>query len=346
MEKKTLTLSTESSKLFFGEEGMGIARYDKVRYPVFTKMNEKMKSFFWQPVEVDVSNERACFRKMSEAEQFTFTSNLSRQIILDTVQARAPALAFLPHCTDPALEGCILTWSFFEQIHSESYTHIIRSIYSDPSEVYEAIPNIEEVVDCAKSITKSYDDLQNNPNEETLLLGLHSANALEALRFYVSFGCSFSLGERGLMEGSAKIIKLIARDEQQHLALGSHVIKTLSKDDPIYTQIAGDRHKDIVNIYEEAAEQEKEWAKYLFSKGSILGLNENILNEYVDYLLVKRKFAMGLSSTNKGKQDHPIPWVEKWYSNANTQVAPQEVELSGYLTSTVKDDLKDAEFSL
>ena len=148
------------------------------------------------------------------------------------------------------------------------------------------------------------------------------------------------------MEGSAKIIKLIARDEQQHLALGSHAIKTLPKDDPIYDQIAGDRHKDIVNIYEEAAEQEKAWTKYLFSKGSILGLNENILNEYVDYLLVKRKYAMGLSTTNKSKQDHPIPWVEKWYSNASTQVAPQEVEIASYLTSTVKDDMSSAEFTL
>jgi ribonucleoside-diphosphate reductase beta chain len=347
MANSTLTFSTSSDRLFFGEAGHGIARYDEVRYPQFLKIDERMKSLFWRPQEIDMSMDRTSFESnMGDIDRFVFTANLRRQIVLDSVQGRAPVLTFLPHCTDTSLENCISTWSFFETIHSESYTHIIRAIYPDPSGVFEGIPTIAPIVDCAQSITGAYDRMQAMPSKENLYLSLIAANALEALRFYVSFACTFSFAERGLVEGSAKIVRFIARDETVHLALVQSILKVLEKDDPDFIQIVQDNRRAAKDIFNEAAAQEKAWTKYLFDHGSILGLNEKILNQYVDYLLVKRKHAIGLTSTAKSRVEHPIPWVEKWYSNSSVQVAPQEVEVSAYLTGSVVNDMAEAEFSL
>lgn len=334
-----LNLTSESDKMFFGSSGHGIARYDIEKYPIFGKINKTMRGFFWLPTEVDVSREKASFDKMSPVEKFVFTSNLERQILLDTVQGRAPSLVFLPHCSDPSLENCILTWGFMESIHSESYTHIIRAIYPDPSLIFNQLPSIEPIADCAKSITLAYDNLVNTPSKENLYLALVAANALEAIRFYVSFACTFSFLERGLVEGSAKIIKLIARDEAQHLALTQHILKNLVKDDPIYAQIIGDLRPQAEEIFAEAVRQEKEWAAYLFKDGSFMGLNEKILSDYVDYLYVKRAKAIGITAYTDFKGDNPIPWVEKHFGSTNVQLAPQEVELSSYLSNSIKNDL-------
>lgn len=341
----TLNLTTKSSKLFFGEEGHGISRYDTVRYPVLQKINERMQSLFWRPVEIDLSGEKKDFhQKMNEVERHVFTSNLRRQILLDSLQGRAPSLAFLPLCTDSSLENCILTWSMFESIHSESYTHIIRAIYPDPSSVFEGIPGIKPIADCATSVSTSYDRVIENPSKENLYLALIAANALEALRFYVSFACTFSFAERGLVEGSAKVVRMIARDEACHLSLVQNVLKVLPKDDSDFVQIYNDLRPQAIQIFVEAAEQEKQWAKYLFQNGSVLGLNEGILCDYVDYLLNRRMSAVGLA--NQTKRDHPLPWVERWYSSSNVQVAPQEVEVSSYLTGSIVNDLGDTKFSL
>lgn len=345
MNPSVISLTTSSSNLFFGEEGHGIARYDVVRYPVLQSIDEKMKGFFWRPVEVDVSQEKQSFDKMTEAEQFVFTANLRRQILLDTIQGRSPSLTFLPYCTDPTLENCILTWSFFESIHSEAYTHIIRAIYPDPSSVFVEIPSIPEIVTCSDSISSSYDNFREDPSKENLYLALITANALEALRFYVSFACSFSFAERGSMEASSKILKLILKDEAVHLALVQNILKILPKDDPEFVQIIEDNRAIAISIYEETAQQEKDWTKYLFQHGSILGLNEKILCQFVDYLLPRRKFSAGLS-TYRAQSEHPLPWFPKWERNDNVQVAPQEVELSSYLVGTVKNDLLDTTFEL
>jgi ribonucleoside-diphosphate reductase beta chain len=341
-----LNLDPFSPKLFFGE-GRGIARYDVLPHPIFYKLNTKMKSFYWNPeVEVDWSGEKSSFESLSEEEQFVFTSNLKRQILLDSIQGRAPSMAFLPHCTDPSLENCILTWSFFESIHSESYTHIIRAIYSDPSVIFDDLPNIVPIVDCATAVTHAYDALIDNPNKENLYLALISANALEAIRFPTSFACTFSFAERGKVEASAKVVKLISRDETQHMALVQHILKALPKDDPDFVQIIGDNRNRATEIFDQAGQQEIDWVKYLFSQGSILGLNEKILIQYVEYLLPRRKAAIGLSPKGHHKLTHPIPWVEKWYGNINTQVAPQEVELSSYLVGTLTNDTTNFKFSL
>lgn len=340
--ENVLNLNSNSDNLFFGQCGHGISRYDTVRYPIFTKLNNKMQGFFWRPVEIDVSQEKRSFDKMTESEKFVFTSNLKRQILLDSVQGRAPGLTFLPFCTDPSLENCILTWGFFESIHSESYTHIIRAIYPDPSEIFNDLPNIKEIADCAASVTKSYDNLINNPSKKNLYLALVAANALEAVRFYVSFACTFSFLERGMVEGSAKIVKLIARDEAEHLALTQHILKALPKDDPEFAKIISENEEEARKIFLEAGEQEKTWANYLFSKGPVLGLSEKMLCDYVDYLLQRRMKAIGLG-TDGHKINHPLPWVEKHFTNSNSQVAPQEVEISSYLSASIVNDIAEAE---
>lgn len=329
-----ISLATQSERLFFGESGHGISRYDIVRYPQLQKLNKHMRSLMWEPDTVDMSSEKRSFDRMQSSEQFVFTSNLERQILLDSIQGRAPMTVFAPHCTDPVMENCISTWSFFETIHSESYTHILRAIYPDPSVVINAIPSIKEIADCATSIAKTYDALQNNPNNENLYLALVSANALEALRFFVSFACTFSFAERGFVEGSAKIVKLIARDESQHLALTQHALKILPKENPEFLEIAADHQHTAFAIFEEAANQEKEWAKYLFSRGPILGLSEDILGKYIDHLLSRRTAAIGVSKPGQSRIKNPLPWMDKWLSSDSVQVAPQEVENSSYLSSS------------
>ena len=341
-----INLSTQSDRLFFGAGGHGISRYDIVRHPQLQKLNKHMRSLMWEPELVDMSSEKRSFDRMQEPEQFVFTSNLKRQLLLDSIQGRAPMTVFAPHCTDPVMENCISTWSFFETIHSESYTHILRAIYPDPSVIINDIPGIKEIADCATSIAKTYDALQNNPSNENLYLALVSANALEALRFYVSFACTFSFAERGFVEGSAKIVKLIARDESQHLALTQHALKILPKENPEFLEIAADHQHTAYSIFEEAGNQEKQWAKYLFSHGPILGLSEEILGQYVDYLFNRRTAAIGIAKPGTARLKNPLPWIEKWLSSDSVQVAPQEVELSSYLSSVaLQNDLDGMDIS-
>lgn len=340
-----LNLTSNSERMFFGESGHGISRYDIVRYPIFTKLDKQMKSFFWQPHEIDMSQERRIYESMTHAEKFVFTSNLKRQILLDSVQGRAPGLAFLPFCTDSTLENCILSWGFFEGIHSESYTHILRAIYPDPSAIIEDIPKIQEIADCAKDITNAYDQLRLNPSKDNLYLALIAANALEAIRFYVSFACTFSFLERGLVEGSAKVVKFIARDENVHLSLTQHIIKNLIKDDPDYEAVMARNYEQARTIFLSASQQEKAWAKYLFKNGPVLGLNEDILSDYVDYLTVRRMKAVGLTTDVSYKGNNPIPWIDKHLTSTNTQVAPQEVEISSYVVSSIQNDSENTDFS-
>lgn len=335
-----LNLTSQNDRLFFGESGHGISRYDIVRYPILTKLNNKMQGFFWRPNEIDMSQEKRSFDSMTASEQFVFTSNLKRQILLDSVQGRAPSLVFLPHCTDPALENCILTWGFFESIHSESYTHILRAIYPNPSVIFDDLPNITEIADCAQEVTKAYDNFKDNPTKKNLYLALVAANALEAIRFYVSFACTFSFLERGMVEGSAKMVKFIARDEAEHLALTQHILKLLVKDDPEFAQIIIDSQEEAREIFLSAASQEKAWAHYLFQNGPVLGLNEKMLADYVDYLLSRRMKAIGLSADVSYRGNHPLPWVEKHFSTGNTQVAPQEVEINSYLSASIVNDIQ------
>ena len=332
----------ERNMFFDGE--VEIARYDQVKYPQFEKLTSKQLGFFWRPEEVDIVRDSKDFRSLTESEQHIFTSNLKRQILLDSVQGRAPNLAFLPIVSLPELETWIETWSFSETIHSRSYTHIIRNIYSNPGEVFDSIMDIKPIVDCAKDIGKYYDRLIEFPTKSNLWLALNSVNALEGIRFYVSFACSWAFTELKKMEGNAKIIKLICRDENVHLGSTQQLLKLLPQDDPDFVSIKKEYSEEVTKMFDDVVIQEKEWADYLFKDGSMIGLNAEVLKDYVDWIANKRRTAIGMPIVGKGGSN-PLPWTQKWISGGDVQVAPQETEITSYVVGGVKKDVEDNTFA-
>ncbi|HHQ4681968.1 class Ia ribonucleoside-diphosphate reductase subunit beta [Aeromonas veronii] len=359
--------------MFFGQS-VNVARYDQQKHEVFERLIEKQLSFFWRPEEVDVSRDRIDYQALPPHEQHIFISNLKYQTLLDSIQGRSPNVALLPLVSIPELETWIETWAFSETIHSRSYTHIIRNIVNTPAQVFDDIVTNEQILKRAGSISHFYDDLieatalYNLHGEGThtvagrevtitlrelkkkLYLCLMSVNALEAIRFYVSFACSFAFAERELMEGNAKIIKMIARDEALHLTGTQHMLNLMrtGQDDPEMAEIAAECEQACFEIFKEAAIQEKEWAEYLFQDGSMIGLNKDILCQYVEYISNLRMSAVGLQPAFAGTKQNPIPWINTWLSSDNVQVAPQEVEVSSYLVGQIDsevnaDDLGDFE---
>ncbi len=326
-------------KNMFFDEGVDITRYDQVKYPQIEKITEKQLGFFWRPEEVDVSKDKKDFHDLSKHEQHIFTSNLKRQILLDSVQGRAPNLAFLPICSLPELENWIETWSFFETIHSRSYTHIIRNVYPDPSFVFDKMLDIKQIIECGNDIAAYYDELINKPSKKSLWMCMMSANALEGIRFYVSFACSWAFAELKKMEGNAKIIKFIARDENTHLAGTTTLLKLMRREDKEIDKIAKECEQESTELFVKVIEQEKEWAEYLFRNGSMIGLNETILKDYVEWIGAKRMRAVGLVPPYKVPLANPLPWTEKWIAGGNVQVAPQETEISSYVVGGVKKDV-------
>ena len=326
-------------KTMFFDEGVDIQRFDVLKYPALDKITEKQLGFFWRPEEVDVSKDKKDFDNLTPHEKHIFTSNLKRQKLLDSVQGRAPNLAFLPIASLPEVENWVETWSFFETIHSRSYTHIIRNVYPNPSEVFDGMLDVKEILECGNDIGKYYDALIDKPSKENLWMCMLSANALEGIRFYVSFACSWAFAELKKMEGNAKIIKFIARDENTHLAGTTTILRTLLKEDKDYTTISAKKEKEATDLFVKVIEQEKEWAKYLFRDGSMIGLNEQILCQYIEWIGSKRMRAVGLTSPYSVPKVNPLPWTEKWIGGGNVQVAPQETEITSYVTGGVKQDV-------
>ena len=350
--------------MFFGQS-VNIARYDQQKYEIFEKLIEKQLSFFWRPEEVDVSQDRLDYSNLPEHEKHIFISNLKYQTLLDSIQGRSPNVALLPIVSIPELETWIETWSFSETIHSRSYTHIIRNIVHEPSTVFDDIVTNEYIIRRAEEIAQYYDDLikatqhyhlfgegEHQVGDKTISVSLRElkrklyrcmmcVNALEAIRFYVSFACSFAFAERELMEGNAKIIKLIARDEALHLTGTQHILNLLRSgvDDPEMAEIAAECEQDCFDLFKRAALQEKEWAEYLFKDGSMIGLNKDILGQYIEYITNLRMMAVGLQPAFEGANQNPIPWINAWLSSDNVQVAPQEVELSSYLIGQIDSEL-------
>jgi len=338
-------------KAFF-DDAPTIARYDKQKYAWIEKLTDKQLGFFWRPEEVDIYKDAKDFKDLTVHEQHIFTSNLKRQILLDSVQGRAPTVAFGPICSLPELETWITTWAFSETIHSRSYTHIIRNIYSNPSKIFDEIMDIPEIVECAGDISKYYDDLiwwNNLPknqyerdteykHKKALWLALMSVNILEGVRFYVSFACSWAFAEVKKMEGNAKIIKFIARDENLHLAGTQQLLKALIKEDEEFAKIAEETRQVCIDLFVDAVNQEKRWANYLFRDGSMVGLNEALLSEYIEWIANKRMTAVGLPTPYKGGSN-PLPWTQKWISGSEVQVAPQETEITSYINGGVKKDV-------
>ena len=344
--------------------GVGMQRYDVLKYRQFDKLTDKQLGFFWRPEEVDVLRDAKDFRDLTSWEQHIFTANLKRQILLDSVQGRSPSLVFGPLVSLPELETWIATWTFNETVHSRSYTHIIRNIYSDPSKVFDEMMDISEIVQCAQEITRYYDDLyqygawyqalgighhvvNNKPVEvskrelkKKLWLAIASVNVLEGIRFYVSFACSWAFAELKKMEGNAKIIKFIARDENVHLASTQQLLKLLPQDDPDYAEIRDACQSEMVQMFQTAVEQEKIWARYLFRDGSMIGLNEQLLSDYIEWIAHKRMTAIQLPSPYRGGSN-PLPWTAKWIAGSDVQVAPQETEIVSYVIGGTRQDIDE-----
>ena len=367
----TADVDTKKQPMFFGAP-LGVQRYDNFKYPQFENLTKQQLGYFWRPEEVSLQKDRGDYQKLRPEQRHIYTSNLKYQIMLDSVQGRAPGMAFLPYCSLPELEACMEVWSFMEMIHSRSYTYVIKNVYPDPSEVFDTIIKDDRILERAASVTESYDtfinyaqeygqssawksDMRSHPNSEWTIKDLKkhlyravaNVNILEGIRFYVSFACSFAFGELKLMEGSAKIISLIARDENQHLALTQNIINNWRKgDDPDMVQIVKEEEEWTYKMFDKCVNEEKKWAEYLFKDGSMIGLNDKLLFQYVEWIANKRLRSIGLKPKyDIPAKNNPLPWTEHWISSKGLQVAPQETEVESYVVGGIKQDVKKDTFS-
>ena len=361
-------VDTLKQPMFFGEQ-LNTQRYDEFKYPIFDKLTQKQLGFFWRPEEVSLQKDRNDYQSLDAGQKHIFTANLKYQTMLDSVQGRGPVLALLPYCSIPELEGCIIAWDFMESIHSRSYTYIMKNLYSDPTKEFDTILDTQEIMSRAESVTKDYDNFIDYAKQWSLgkrkirpknSIGrnqyelkkrfykmLISINILEGIRFYVSFACSFGFGELRLMEGSAKIISLIARDESQHLAITQHIIKNYQKTekDKQMLKVMKNCEQEVYDMYGTAVEEEKEWAKYLMKDGSMIGLSETLLGNYVEWIANKRLRAIGLKPLyDRPLTNNPLPWTQHWLSSRGLQNAPQETEIESYIIGGIKHDIKEDTF--
>ena len=364
-------VNTKKQPMFFGKP-LGIQRYDSYKYPVFEKLTTQQLGYFWRPEEVSLQKDRGDYQTLRPEQKHIYTSNLKYQIMLDSVQGRGPGMAFIPYCSLPELEACMEVWGFMEMIHSRSYTYIIKNVYSDPSEVFDAIVTDDRIVERATSVTEAYDEFIQSAQEygssnawihqlegvtsakqtlndvkRKLYRAVANVNILEGIRFYVSFACSFAFGELKLMEGSAKIISLIARDENQHLAITQNILnKWKDGDDPEMKQIAKEEEEWVYKMFDRAVNEEKRWADYLFKDGSMIGLNDKLLQQYVEWIANRRLKAIGLKPQyDISANNNPLPWTQHWISSKGLQVAPQETEVESYVVGGIKQDVKKDTFS-
>lgn len=339
-----------SQPLFLGKD-LGVQRYDIIKYPIFKELDSKQMMNFWRPEEIELKKDRADFKEMSENEKFIFTSNLKYQTMLDSVICRGvPTL--LEYVTNSELEACLMTWQFFEKIHSQSYSYIIQNVYSDSKEVFDGIYEDREIMKRANTAIEDYNNLMGmacdtnkiSDIKKQIYMTIVSINILEAVRFYVSFVCSFAFAENKKMVGNADIIKLIKRDEALHLMNTQQILKILhTEESEGFIKTAQQCQEPACKLFESAAKEEKEWASYLFKNGSIIGLNETVLHQYIDWLVMSRRKAIGLPYENVGK--NPIAgWTEHWMNSEAVQVAPQEHEITSYKIGASKNDLDDIDF--
>jgi len=345
--------------MFFGEEP-NTQRFDQQKYPVFEKLNQQQLGFFWRPEEVSLQKDRNDWGELRPEQKHIFTSNLKYQTLLDSVQGRGPCLAFLPFCSLPELESLLVAWDFIETIHSRAYTYIMKNVYPNPTEVLDTIITTKEIMKRAETVTESYDKFIDYAHKYTLLdkgdrkelkkllyLTLVNVNILEGIRFYVSFACTFAFGELKLMEGSAKILSLIARDENLHLAVSQNIINNyrLKENDKEMLQVIKDCEQEVYDMYNVAVEQEKDWAKYLFKEGSMIGLNDKLLSNYVEWIANKRMRAIGLKpGYDQPVNQNPLPWTQHWLTSRGLQNAPQETEIESYVVGGIKQDVKEDSF--
>ena len=365
------SVDIKKQPMFFGSP-LGIQRYDIHKYPVFDKLTQQQLSFFWRPEEISLQKDRLDYQQLRPEQKHIFTSNLKYQIMLDSVQGRGPKMAFGPYCSLPELESCMSAWEFMEMIHSRSYTHIIKNVYSNPSEVFDTIIHDERILERAKSVTESYDDFINSAQsygnsefwkfrnegvdlgsqklyevKRKLYRAISNVNILEGIRFYVSFACSFAFGELKVMEGSAKIIELIARDEASHLNITQNILtKWKQGDDPDMVKIAKEEELNIYKMFENTVNEEKRWADYLFKYGSMIGLNDKLLHNYVEWIANRRMKAIGLKPMyDIPANNNPLPWTSHWLSSKELQELPMETEKTSYLVGAVRHDIQENQFA-
>jgi ribonucleoside-diphosphate reductase beta chain len=367
----TEEVNTKKQPMFFGKP-LGVQRYDSYKYPTFDRLTTQQLGYFWRPEEVSLQKDRADYQTLRPEQKHIFTSNLKYQTMLDSVQGRGPGMAFIPYCSLPELEACMEVWGFMEMIHSRSYTYIVKNVYSDPAEVFDTILRDERIIERAASVTKSYDDFirdaqawgtgcmwtdsaKGSPSSQWCLKDLKrklyraiaNVNILEGIRFYVSFACSFAFGELKLMEGSAKIIGLIARDESQHLVLTQTILNNWRKgDDPDMVDIMKEEEEWTYKMFDLCVNEEKKWADYLFKDGSMIGLNDKLLQNYVEWIANRRMKAIGLKPAyDVPLKNNPLPWTTHWLNSKDMQVAPQETEVESYVIGGIKQDVKKDTFS-
>ena len=364
-------VDTKKQPMFFGKP-LGVQRYDSYKYPTFDRLTTQQLGYFWRPEEVSLQKDRGDYQMLRPEQKHIYSSNLKYQIMLDSVQGRARGMAFIPYCSLPELEACMEVWGFMEMIHSRSYTYIIKNVYSNPSDVFDTIIKDDRILERAKSVTESYDDFINDAQswgqgcmwtesgrgspssawtlkdlKRKLYRAVANVNILEGIRFYVSFACSFAFGELKLMEGSAKIISLIARDENQHLVLTQQILKNWSNgDDPEMKKIMKEEEEWTYKMFDRCVNEEKKWADYLFKDGSMIGLNDKLLQKYVEWIANKRLKAIGLKPQyDVAAKNNPLPWTQHWISSKGLQVAPQETEVESYVVGGIKQDVKKDSFS-
>ena len=364
-------VETPKQPMFFGAP-LSVQRYDNYKYPTFDRLTQQQLGYFWRPEEVSLQKDRADYQNLTDNQKHIFTSNLKYQIMLDSVQGRAPGMAFIPYCSLPELEACMQVWQFMEMNHSRSYTYIIKNVYANPSEVFDTILDDDKIMSRSESVTQSYDEFiryaqeysngslwQKNAKDSPtarwtvkdlkrkLYLAVANVNILEGIRFYVSFACSFAFGENKLMEGSAKILSLISRDESQHLVLTQQILKNWEKgDDPDMVEIAKEEKKTVSKMFENCVNEEKAWADYLFKDGSMIGLNAKLLYNYVEWIANRRMKAIGLKPIyDQPLRNNPLPWTEHWLNSKGQQNAPQETEIESYVVGGIKQDVKSDTFA-
>ena len=364
-------VDSKKSTMFFGQP-LGLQRYDSYKYPVFDKLTQQQLGYFWRPEEISLQKDRGDYQTLRPEQKHIFTSNLKYQIMLDSIQGRGPGMAFAPYCSLPELEACMKVWEFMEMIHSRSYTYIIKNVYSNPSEVFDTILCDDRIMERAASVTEAYNDFINSAQyygtselwkhaqeqvpyaqveryelKRKLYRAVANVNILEGIRFYVSFACSFAFGELKLMEGSAKIIGLIARDESQHLVITQNILnKWKEGDDPDMKKISQEEEQWVYRTFEKAVNQEKHWAEYLFKDGSMIGLNDKLLQQYVEWTANRRMKAIGLQPLyDISAKNNPLPWTSHWLNSREVQIAPQQSQITSYLVGGIKSDVKPNTFS-
>ena len=357
--------------MFFGAP-LGVQRYDQYKYPVFEKLTQQQLGYFWRPEEISLQKDRADYQTLRPEQKHIFTSNLKYQILLDSVQGRGPGMAFSPYCSLPELEAAMNIWQTMEMIHSRSYTYIIKNVYPDPTEVLDTIIDDDKIIERAQSVTRAYDafinaaqeygqgnlwkeDFKDSPTSQWTLHDLKrqlyravmNVYILEGIRFYVSFACSFAFGELKMMEGNAKIIGLIARDESQHMTITMNMIKNWQKgDDPEMMDIIKEEEQNVIQMFRDCVEEEKNWAEYLFRDGSMIGLNDKLLKNYVEWVANRRMKAINFKPVfDQPISNNPLPWTEHWLNSKSMQVAPQETEVESYVIGGIKQDVGEKTFS-